>query len=605
MKSSDGRFKSSYSGPKRKDQRVKKKRRGHGLAVFAGCVAAVLFVAIGATALGEKSSRAPEQTQERSGSDATVTAGTLELEGVDISGLTREEAREKLLEQVSFQISVENGGDAYSLNDLAESWIDGCLEQVYADGADGTYELDDEVLREQLVETAAWLAGQWNVFPKDAMLDSYDRTGGRFVFREGCPGVTLNEEKLVSDVLAAVRDGQTNAVIQAEFASSEQELTLEQAQERYRTLATFTAETTDEAARNENIRLAAETLNGVIVRAGEEFSLNAVLGQRTEEKGYQQAADMAGADGETTVGGGVSQVASSLYQVAFRSGMEITFRRPYDSEPKDVTPGLEAAVDWAMPDFRFVNPSSWPVGIRASYSDRKITVALYGVPVLEDGVTWELESEKTESFDGPDPVYLADASLEPGEEQVQSEGTDGSRWVTYQVIYTNGVETGRVEDHVTTYQGRAAVILRGGTDADEMTADASTETASGTADTQETTRAAGTERTTEAATVTVSETTRAAETTKAAEETTKAAEETTRAAGPSVAETAKTVETPGAAETSATPKVSDAPTQTTPAETSATPQAAETPQVSDTPSAAESETAASSDDGVPIVPPLS
>ena len=90
------------------------------------------------------------------------------------------------------------------------------------------------------------------------------------------------------------------------------------------------------------------------------------------------------------IGGGVCQISSTLYRAAFNAGMEITFRRSHTFEPNYVTPGQDAAISWEQPDFRFVNTSSAPIGIRASYADRKATVSIYGLPVLEEGVSWDL-----------------------------------------------------------------------------------------------------------------------------------------------------------------------------------------------------------------------
>lgn len=79
--------------------------------------------------------------------------------------------------------------------------------------------------------------------------------------------------------------------------------------------------------------------------------------------------------------------------------MEVTFRRSHTFEPNYVTPGQDAAISWEQPDFRFVNTSDKPIGILASYADRKATVSIFGVPVLEDGVVWDLASEKVEEID--------------------------------------------------------------------------------------------------------------------------------------------------------------------------------------------------------------
>ena len=96
---------------------------------------------------------------------------------------------------------------------------------------------------------------------------------------------------------------------------------------------------------------------------------------------------------------------------------EITFRRSHTFEPNYVTPGQDAAISWEQPDFRFVNTSSAPIGIRASYADRKATVSIYGIPVLEEGVSWDLYSEKVEELPPPEPEYAEDPSLEPGTEK--------------------------------------------------------------------------------------------------------------------------------------------------------------------------------------------
>lgn len=232
------------------------------------------------------------------------------------------------------------------------------------------------------------------------------------------------------------------------------------AKEQYKTIAAFTTETTSNQKRNTNVRLAAEALNGTIVQPGEEFSFNQAVGQRTAEKGYQEAAAYSSGAVVQEIGGGVCQISSTLYRAAFNAGMEITFRRSHTFEPNYVTPGQDAAISWEQPDFRFVNTSSAPIGIRASYADRKATVSIYGLPVLEEGVSWDLYSEKVEELPPPEPEYAEDPSLEPGTEKVVKAAVPGSRWDTYKVISKDGEERERILDHSKTYKGHAAVIHR-------------------------------------------------------------------------------------------------------------------------------------------------
>ena len=62
-----------------------------------------------------------------------------------------------------------------------------------------------------------------------------------------------------------------------------------------------------------------------------------------------------------------------------------------------------------------------------------MTVSFYGVPVLEEGITWSLESEKTDELPPPEPTYVEDPTLDPGTEVTQKAGTNGSRWITYKI----------------------------------------------------------------------------------------------------------------------------------------------------------------------------
>ena len=85
-----------------------------------------------------------------------------------------------------------------------------------------------------------------------------------------------------------------------------------------------------------------------------------------------------------------------------------------------MTPGTDATVSWNGPDYKFVNNSSAAIGIRARYSDQTITVSIYGVPVLEEGVTYSLKSTKINDLDPPAPTYEEDPTLEPGVEKQKS-----------------------------------------------------------------------------------------------------------------------------------------------------------------------------------------
>ena len=109
---------------------------------------------------------------------------------------------------------------------------------------------------------------------------------------------------MAQDILSAIRENRLDAVITARSSDAAPALSASQAKEAYKTIATFTTETTNNQKRNTNVRLAAEALNGTIVQPGEEFSFNSVVGQRTAEKGYQEAAAYNSGSVVQEIGGG-------------------------------------------------------------------------------------------------------------------------------------------------------------------------------------------------------------------------------------------------------------------------------------------------------------
>lgn len=132
------------------------------------------------------------------------------------------------------------------------------------------------------------------------------------------------------------------------------------------------------ANRVTNIQLMADTVDGVIVRPGEVFSLNGHVGERTEEKGYLPDGTIVGGEFVDTVGGGVSQFATTLYNAVFWGGYQDIEHRPHSYYISRYPEGIEATVNWTSPDLRFRNNSNSAILIDTRYTDTSITVRIFG-----------------------------------------------------------------------------------------------------------------------------------------------------------------------------------------------------------------------------------
>lgn len=556
--SSNKNSRSSYHGPRgRRDKdhtskrlhfdydRPKRKPIKGGWIPFAAAGAVVVLLGISAAVLHSRSVSEPERAAKATASQASETSPVLlTVNGISLEGLSKDEAVSRISKSLSWNMTAAYEDDSKELpnilTDAICNWLTSKEEEtVSGDLTLTAAELPTDALKNSISQELEELAKEWDVPSKISTLDHYDNQKGQFVFREGCAGSRIDRDQLANDILAAIHENRMDAVVEVQSHKEAPSISCDEVKASYKTLVTFTTETTDNDKRNTNVRLAAEALNGTIVQPGEEFSFNSVVGQRTAEKGYQEAAAYNSGAVVQELGGGVCQISSTLYRVVFQSGMEVTFRRSHTFEPNYVTPGQDAAISWEQPDFRFVNTSDKPIGILASYADRKATVSIFGVPVLEDGVVWDLASEKVEEIDPPEPEYVEDPTLAPGTENTIKAATKGSRWDTYKVVYKDGQEVERTLDHSKTYLGHSAVIHRN-------TSSASGTTTSGT---------------------TTSDTT--ASSTKGAQESSSVANPT-KAAAPTKA---------GTTEKKA-PKHETAPAQTAPAPTEPAPTAPAAPETS-------------------------
>lgn len=143
-------------------------------------------------------------------------------------------------------------------------------------------------------------------------------------------------------------------------------------------LASFSTNYVNNPNRTTNLRLASNKINGTVIMPGETFSFNKVVGKRTVQAGYKNAAIFS--DGEVTdgLGGGICQVTSTLYNAAVFANMNITSRRNHMFVPSYVTGGRDATVVYGSTDFKFENSRSYPIKIISSVEGGIARVSIYG-----------------------------------------------------------------------------------------------------------------------------------------------------------------------------------------------------------------------------------
>ena len=444
----------------------RKKGPNYKIIAIAGVVLIVFITGISLALKGKGSNTDIAGTESVIESESeTEMQKEVQVDGISITGMSKSEAKAAILKEFPWSMTVEYDSDQYKVTDLMAEKVDALLDEIYKDGSDPqeSYTLDTSGLDEKVKAEAAACGAKWDKKAKNGSIDKFDAASGKFVFAGEENGFAIDQDKLAADISQALKDKKFDAKITATGSDVAPEISAASAKEKYKTISSFTTNTTANQNRNTNVRLAAEAINGTVIKPGQEFSFNGTVGQRTEAKGYKGAAAYNNGEVVQEIGGGVCQVSTTLYNAVFKAGLKISSRRSHTFEPSYVTPGRDATVSWDQPDFKFINNSSTAIGLRASYADQKVTVSVYGIPILEDGITWDLDSKKVEDLGTPNPTYEEDQTLQPGEEVIKSKGSAGSRWETYKVVYKNGKEISRELDHKTTYKGHTPVVRRNST----------------------------------------------------------------------------------------------------------------------------------------------
>ncbi|MCD8036479.1 MAG: VanW family protein [Clostridiales bacterium] len=139
--------------------------------------------------------------------------------------------------------------------------------------------------------------------------------------------------------------------------------------------------------RNFNMQLACDAINGEIIMPGEEFSYNeTILAKRDPNNDYKSAGVISGGKLVNSIGGGICQVSSTLYNAALYSGMTITQRRNHSLKVSYLPAGRDATCSWGTIDFCFRNDLELPVKIEATMDNgtMKIRFLSPGDPGIGD-----------------------------------------------------------------------------------------------------------------------------------------------------------------------------------------------------------------------------
>lgn len=318
-------------------------------------------------------------------------------------------------------------------------------------GASGEVEAPFETVPGEELDLEA-IAQELNAEPSPAR---YDIPTGKVV--DGTVGVSLDPQA-AAFALEAAAPGETirlpAEVTYPSMTAAELEAVL------FRdVLGTVTTKVGGTSVRRNNVRLAGECCNGVILNDGDVFDYNAVVGKRTTARGFGAAPAYVNGETVETVGGGICQVSSTIYYATLLANLEIVERYAHRYAPSYITWGMDATVSWGGPEFRFRNDTGYPIRLDVSYENSKITVNIVGTKTDDTYVKMTYKNLGDTPYE---TEYVETDELDWGTQQQKQSPYTGHQVVSYRNVYSgDGKLLSSEKEANSNYKSRNEIIMVG------------------------------------------------------------------------------------------------------------------------------------------------
>ncbi|MBP5198303.1 MAG: VanW family protein [Lachnospiraceae bacterium] len=281
------------------------------------------------------------------------------------------------------------------------------------------------------------------------------RENGEFTVVDGQIGYSMDTENSIDEVetfLTTKWDGndcEIPLVIKEEDPKGSKE-ELANVQDLLGTFTTSYA--TSGYARSANVANGCALINGTTLYPGEEFSTYETVSPFSEANGYYMAGSYVNGKVVDSLGGGICQVSTTLYNAVLLSELEVTERHNHSMIVTYVSPSSDAAIaESSGKDFKFVNSSDYPIYIEGYVSNKHITFNVYGKETRPSSHEVKYESEVLERIEPQSDNIYADAGHPLG--YVVSESAHiGYKARLWKVVYEDGKEVSREQVNSSTYK---------------------------------------------------------------------------------------------------------------------------------------------------------
>ena len=290
---------------------------------------------------------------------------------------------------------------------------------------------------------------------REAVDASLKRVNGTFEIVEGVTGFKMDVEASIDsvyDYLTSQWDHKPCS-IELVVAVDEPRGSAEELAQVQDVLGSFTtAYRSSGQSRSANIQNGCELINGTTLYPGEEFSTYEAVAPFTQANGYYMAGSYLNGKVVDSLGGGICQVSTTLYDAVLYAELEVTERHNHSMIVSYVDPSADAAIaESSGKDFCFINNTEYPIYIEGIIDNKTITFNIYGKETRPSNRKVRYESEILEVINPPADMIYPDPSHPIGY-IVKESAHIGYKAKLWKIVTEDGAEVSRTQVNSSNYK---------------------------------------------------------------------------------------------------------------------------------------------------------
>lgn len=395
---------------------------------------------------------------------------------VNISGMTAEDAKAAVQAYVDaigqtelILVAAKDTQVAVKVSDFGIAWGNPeVVDEAIAIGTTGNvierYKIMKDLEHDNLIyelelvydiqEISDVLSMRCAVYDEARIDSTLVRKDGDFEITIGRTGYALDVETSIDKIYHFLTEewNLQTATIALDIVVDEHRGTLEELQQVKDVLGTSTTSyRSSGTSRSANVQNGTELINGVLLYPGDEFSALAEVTPFTEANGYYLAGSYLNGEVVDSLGGGICQVTTTLYNAVLLAELEVSQRYNHSMTVSYVPLAMDAAIaESAGKDFKFINNTGYPIYIEGFVKNKTVTFNIYGKETRMSDRVIAFETEVKETTP-PVDVITADAGRPFGYVS-SSGGYTGYKTALWKIVTENGVEVSRTQINTSNYK---------------------------------------------------------------------------------------------------------------------------------------------------------